>query len=51
MMVDDEIFCADDSTVAKPFEHDENNCTNNTDWMYKYELPMNEKVKAWLAQQ
>jgi len=25
------------------------NGTNNTDWMYYYELPMNKKVRQWLA--
>lgn len=25
------------------------NGTNNTDWMYMYELPMNEKIKEWLG--
>lgn len=25
------------------------NGTNNTDWMYMYELPMNQKIKEWLA--
>lgn len=24
------------------------NGTNNTDWMYMYELPMNQKIKEWL---
>jgi hexosaminidase len=24
------------------------NGTNNTDWMYMYELPMNEKIRLWL---
>jgi hexosaminidase len=26
------------------------NGTNNTDWMYVYELPMNEKIREWLSQ-
>lgn len=27
------------------------NGTNNTDWMYMYELPMNKKILSWLSQQ
>lgn len=27
------------------------NGTNNTDWMYMYELAMNQKIKEWLAEQ
>lgn len=27
------------------------NGTNNTDWMFMYELPMNDKVKQWLSSQ
>jgi len=25
------------------------NGTNNTDWMYMYELPMNKKIRDWLG--
>jgi hypothetical protein len=27
------------------------NGTNNTDWMFMYELPMNDKIKEWLSTQ
>ncbi len=30
------------------FHHHLANGTNNTDWMFMYELPMNEKIRQWL---
>jgi hypothetical protein len=33
------------------FHHHLANGTNNTDWMYVYELAMNKKIKEWLSKQ
>jgi hexosaminidase len=33
------------------YHHHLANGTNNTDWMYMYELPMNRKIMEWLAKQ
>jgi hypothetical protein len=31
------------------FHHHLANGSNNTDWMYLYELPMNKKIMEWLS--
>jgi hexosaminidase len=33
------------------FHHHLANGTNNTDWMYVYELAMNKKVEEWMSRQ